>query len=222
MFRMLVYPLSFCAVCYGIWLIMTSNQWGEERAKGKDWLTAEARLIDTDIGIRFNFINPITYPRLLLAQPSITYTYKIAGQKFEKERRLPPILTLVRLSVARKIPEVKQPDPAEIKDIDISQNIRYNPQTGKPEIMNLDELVADSWDQYYPKVTIRYDKDNPDDSFTDPDMLMGQETLLWSGIGCIIIAIGLILAMKFHEWVTRPNDENELDLPPGMASRGFR
>lgn len=219
MFRMLVYPLSFCAICYGIWLVLTANQWGDERTKAKDWLSAEARLVDSDIGIRFNMLNPISYPRILFAQPSITYTYKITGKKYEHETRLPPILTPVRISVARKIPEVKQPDPSEIKDIDFAQNIRYNPRTGKPEIQNFDELMADSWDQYYPKVSIKYDPADPNQSITDPDMFMGQQTLLWSGIGCFVIAITLVLAMKFHEWVTKPS-ENEFDLP-GAASRRF-
>lgn len=222
MLKILFYPLAFCLACYGLWEFVLSFQYKAERDIAKDWTPIEARLVDRGDGMRMPgliAINPASFLVLLISKPFVEYKYTVNGKKYHHRDQLPPTFAPVRMVISSDIEKEVTPDPKDIKDLDLTQHIRYNPETGKPEIPDLEELLEDNWDQYLPKVTIKYNPSDPEKSITDPDKLKGNETLLWSGVWCMILAGLAVGAMKFHEWVTKPT---ELPDPFGTSSRSVK
>jgi len=216
MLKIMFFPLAFCLAMYGLWEFLLSYQYKEVQDKSKGWKVTEARLVERGDGIRppgILGITPATFICVLISKPFVEYKYEVAGTKYRERQQLPPCLTFVRLMISKDITEDVMPDPSEIKEVDL-----IDPATNKLKT-NMSELLQEQLESYMPKVQIKYNPNDPKESVTDPDKLKGTETLFWSGIWSIILAVLSVAAVKFHEWVTKPT---EIEDPFKQSSRSIR
>jgi hypothetical protein len=217
MLKIFFFPLAFCLACYGLWEFLLSYQYKDKQDKSKDWIVTEARLIERGDGIKppgVLGITPAAFICILISKPFVQYKYTVNGKKYEERQQLPPCLTFVRLVISKDIEEDVKPDPSELKDTDL-----IDPQTGQLK-SNLSDIMEERFESYLPKIQIKYNPGDPQESLTDPDKLKGTETLFWSGIWSIVLSAVAVGAAKFHEWVTKPTEE-EFD-PFAKSSRAVK
>lgn len=110
---------------------------------------------------------------------------------------------------------------------------RFNPETRKMEIQTSpgmivstnyatnqlgatwEELPEERWGEYLCPIKVKYNPNNPHQSVTVPDLLNGGQTLLISGIIFMVIPILMIVGLKVHEHLTKPEE-----LPDPFQPRG--
>lgn len=200
--KIMFFPLAFCLACYGLWEFLLSYQYKETQDKSKDWKVTEARLVDRGDGIKppgMLGMSPASFICLLISKPFVDYKYVVAEKKYHVRQQLPPCLTFVRLAISKDITEETKQD---VPDADIEF---VDQDTGQLK-SSFDELLEKQQEMHLPVIQIKYDPADPEKSVTDPDKLKGTETLFWSGIWSIILAVLSVAAAKFHEWITKPTE----------------
>jgi hypothetical protein len=70
-----------------------------------------------------------------------------------------------------------------------------------------EEVPSSSWEQYMPKLLVKYNPANPNQSITDPDLLDGFNNLLWSGICFIGLSALLGAGVVYDNLATKPEPE---------------
>lgn len=213
--KIMFFPLAFCLACYGLWEFLLSYQYKDTQDKSKDWKVTEARLVERNDGIRppgILGLSPASFVCLLISKPYVDYKYEVAGKKYHERQQLPPCLTFVRLAISKDITDEVKPEVSD-SDIDL-----VDPGTGQLK-SSFDELLEKQLEAHMPVIQIKYNPADPEKSVTDPDKLKGTETLFWSGIWSIILAVLAVAATKFHEWVTKPA---ELPDPFSRTSRTIK
>jgi len=78
-----------------------------------------------------------------------------------------------------------------------------------------EELPEEQWGDYLCPIKVKYNPSNPHQSVTIPDLLKGGQTLLISGIIFMVIPILMVVALKVHENLTKPEE-----LPDPFQQRG--
>ncbi|MCA9804837.1 MAG: hypothetical protein KC777_22865 [Cyanobacteria bacterium HKST-UBA02] len=226
--------IAIILVALGIFLlggyeIMLSFTW-PSNASG--WQKTEGWL--TDLGGEYAFRLPgrkARALRFLIQDQHVAYVFFVNDAMYYKYLELPPNLAPVRAAL-NKQPAGNDNDLEDMEEdfssgYDARPAARFNPETRKLEILTepgttistnfatshmgdkWEEVGKEAWDQYLPRVTIKYNPKNPEESITEPDFLNGAPTLFWSGVTLIIAAILLTGAIFFHAWVTKPGEEPE-------------
>lgn len=243
MLKSIFLPLMFCLLVYGVWLILASGAYNEKFVKAKDWNTVEGRIVKRDEGVNFQMLNPFSYPKLLLCDPSITFAYTVNGKRYVKEDKLPLCLMFVRLAtrgdydpqavnedeevsfdtMMKESMELRRKSPQQAPD-DITKHIYYG-EDNKVKFKSLGTMIKNAtpseeqMDIVRPRVMVKYRAGDVEDAVTEKDMIKGYECMRQSGIWSIIIAIAAVGGLFFHQWVTKPTEE---DLQPYGGRRAVK
>lgn len=231
MLKSIFIPLMFCLLLYGAWLALSAGSYKDKFEKAKDWNTVEGRIVNRDEGVDFNMLNPVTYPKLLVCDPSITYSYTVNNQRYVNVDKLPLCLVFVRLATRgdydpNAVAEEQEADfetmmnesmalhrknPRQ-KD-DMSKHIYYDKEKGV-QLRGLGSMIKNAMpteeemDVFRPRIQVKYRAGNPEEAVTAKDEIKGYECMFQSGIWMIIIAILSSAAVFFHRWVTKPSEED--------------
>ncbi len=230
MFKLISYPIMFILICYGVWLLLAAGQYKDKFVKAKDWNTVQGRVVMRDEGVHFQIYNPMTWHQILVCQPSITFAYTVNGKRIEKTDKLPPCLMLVRIATRgdydpNGVDEENEPTFRQMMEesaavrakhprepVDISKHIYM--QDGKVQFRSLGKLMdatkisEEERDVFRPRVEVKYRAGDPEEAVTDKDMIKGYEAMFNSGVWGIIIGIVGAAALFFHQWVTKPSQED--------------
>lgn len=112
-------------------------------------------------------------------------------------RDLPPDSPEAQVSSATKIIDVA------------TAPVRYNAQ-GEVDLESMEKELNKQIEKSYPSVTVKYNPKDPQQSVTQPDRFRGGETLFWSGMSTLGMAILAIAGMRFHAWASKPTPMPEL------------
>jgi hypothetical protein len=222
----------FCLLVYGIWLTLASGSYKEKFEKAKDWNTVEGRIVSRDEGVNFTLLNPVTYPKIFLCDPSITFSYKVNGKRYVKEDKLPLCLMPVRLAtrgdydpqainegeeadfdtIMKESAALRRKNPTAEQD-DITKHIYYD-KDGSVKMKGLGTMFKnaipseDQMDIMRPRVMVKYRAGDVENAVTAKDEIKGTECMYQSGIWSIILAVLASAALFFHRWVTKPSEED--------------
>jgi hypothetical protein len=233
MIKVVIYTLALSMLCAGSWELVSSWQYSN---KANNWKPIEGWLTGIGDG-EFDFQLPskkLKNINFFVSQPHASFVYFVDGLMYYQSQTLPPTLGIVRSSIvdskllAGVTGDTKSVEESFAEDMESADDrplARYNQDTKKLEVRTEDgmtissnygtshlgekweELPRERWDDFMPRVKIKYNPEIPQDSVTDPDLLDGAETLKWTGIWCLIGGILMIAGMRFHEWVTKPAPE---------------
>lgn len=220
-----------CLLFYGVWLTLAAGTYKDKFEKAKDWSSVEGRIIKRDEGVNFSMLNPVTYPKILLCDPSITFAYTVNGKRYVKEDKLPLCLMPVRLATRgdydpnaiNEDEEVdfktmmkesmalhqKNPKPED----DVTKHIYYD-KDGSVKIKHLGTMFKNAMpteeesDVFRPRVMVKYRAGDVENAVTEKDQIKGYECMFQSGVWSIIIAILGSAALFFHRWVMKPSEED--------------
>lgn len=243
MSKAIFYPLMFCLLVYGIWLMLAAGAYKDKFEKAKDWNTVEGRIVKRDEGVDFQVLNPLSYPKIFLCDPSITFAYTVNGQRYVKEDKLPLCFTFVRLAtrgdydpnavseeeevdfdtMMKQSLELQRRSPQKQPD-DITKHIYYD-KDHSVKIKGLGTMIKsaipseEQMDIVRPRVMVKYRAGDVESAVTEKDAIKGYECMFQSGIWAIIIAVFATGGLIFHQWVTKPTEE---DLQPYYGKRAVK
>ena len=224
MIRIAVLAFAFTLLCFGVWDLCMSMQYA---SRGKDWPSVDGWLCEHGEGLqlpgRLHLLN------LFLAQPYVGFVYFVDGKMYYERQELPTCLLFVCPAPTNKALG-GSPEELDYSYLETSshQLARFKPETRKLEILTEEGMTISSnygtshlgqkwgevpqseWDAYLPRVSVQYNRSNPQESVTVPDQLNGSELLMKSGVTAILGAVIVAGAVFFHAWVTRPSPEPDL------------
>jgi hypothetical protein len=232
-FKSIFLPLMFCLLVYGIWLTLAAGTYKEKFVKAKDWDSVEGRIVKRDEGVNFQLLNPVTWPKILLCDPSITFSYTVNGKRYVKEDKLPPCLMFARIAsrgdydpqavneseeadfdtIMKESAALRQKGPQKEPD-DMTKHIYYDEKTKGVALRGLGTMLKNAvptdeqMDIFRPRVAVKYRPGDIENAVTAKDEIKGYECMFQSGIWSIIIAIVGSAALFFHKWVTKPSEED--------------
>jgi hypothetical protein len=237
MIKVFIYAFALSLFCYGAWQLFLSFQYGAAPGNWKrvdGWLTEELEGFNLP-GSKGEKLNA------LLDQPSVAYAYKVDGLLYYERKELPPCLAPVRAALNGEVSKGEaggeddfQFDSNEKIANLLGKHARFNPSTRKMEIQTStgmiistdyatnqlgakwEELPEEQWSDYLYPIKIRYNPDNPHQSVTEPDLLKGAQTLLISGLIFMVIPILMVVALKVHENLTKPDELPDPFQPGGV------
>lgn len=166
----------------------------------------------------------------LVQMQQVSFVYFVNGALHYRRLDLPINLApfFAAMKQSKKGEETSNRDPFEDENQEVSL-ARFNEETKKLEVctnqgttmevtigsnhavnhfdQKWEEVPSQSWDQYMPKVIVKYNPANPNQSNTDPDLLDGANTLLWSGICFIGLSALLGAGVVYDNLATKPEPE---------------
>jgi hypothetical protein len=186
----------------------------QQAAKSALWPTTEANI--QELGAQTVTI-PIIDRTIPVACLFAKYTYTINGKDYTGEEKCGPCLLWV-LVFTWKLPELAKTDPDVVKK-DLENDLRALEATRDPEAKKVlqKHIESASLETHYAPVKARYDKDHPEDSVLDPDVLAGEKTQLYTSL--ILMGLGGLFlgGTYFHAFVTAPNpDDPSLSLEAAL------
>jgi hypothetical protein len=234
----------FCLLVYGIWLVLAAGGYKDKFEKAKDWNTVEGRVVKRDEGVDFQALNPVSWIKVLLCEPSITFAYTVNGKRYVKEDKLPLCLMFARIAsrgdydpqgvneeeektdfetMMKESMELQRKNPGKTPD-SITNHIYYD-KDNSVKIRGLGTMIKNAtpseeqMDIVRPRVMVKYRAGDIENAVTAKDTIKGYECMFQSGIWSIIIAVLGAGGLFFHQWVTKPTEE---DLTPYHGTRGVK
>jgi hypothetical protein len=205
-------------VCiFGIGLVSLGSYFmaHQQAAKSALWYTTEANI--KELGTQ-GMPMPIIGRFIPVSCPFATYTYTINGKSYTGEEKCGPCLSWIRI-FSWKPPELAKRDPEEFKK-ELETDLRAAQATGDREAMKkvLQKHIESAiLEIHYAPVKARYDKDHPEDSVLDPDVLQGEKSQLYTSL--ILMGLGGLLlgGTYMHAFVTAPTpDDPSLSLEAAL------
>jgi len=192
-----------------------------DEAKSATWPTTKATL--HEIGSR-SASTPIIGRFLPIACPYATYSYTVNNNIYNGEKVGGPSLNFVRSCVYKPLlPKMidekelaKQMEKDEREAIAQGGGEDFGARFQRG-LKRTEELLAHP---KYDPVTVRYDKDHPEISVLDPEVLQSGKSEMYSSM--LLIAVGglALVAIFYHGWITAPNvDDPSLSLEAALAAQ---
>lgn len=168
---------------------------------------------------------PIIGRYLPIACPYAKYTYTVNGVSHTGEQQAGPCLSPVRM-FAFHPPEMIKEDPKDMQQ-KMEQDMRAAMARGASGLQAQRESFKKSFEDLlvpkYAPVKVRYEKEHPENSVLDPEVLQSGKSQLYTSM--ILMALGaLALGGTFlHGYVTAPNpDDPALSLEAALKHQKRR
>lgn len=192
--RKLVFlTLAPILACCSFFEFFLAYRHSEQLKDSTNWRVAEAHLTERGDEIKPPEqlgLAPGTFLNLFVSKPYIEYKFKVNDKKYMVRQKLPLCLTFVKAFTIRENVDDSRQDSYDLKDTDL-----VDQTTGQLK-SNLNEFLDEQIEGNMPKVQIKYNPNDPQESLTDPDKLNGTETLFWSGICTLVLAIVAVFAAR--------------------------
>lgn len=185
--------LALILACCSFFEFFLAHQHNEQLKNSTHWRVAEARLTERGDELKppeQHGFAPGTFLNLFVSKPYIEYKFKVNDKKYTNRQKLPLCLTFVKVFATKENDDDSRQDSYDLKDTDL-----VDQTTGQLK-SNLNEFLDEQIEGNMPKVQIKYNPNEPQESLTDPDKLNGTETLLWSGICTLVLAIIAVFASR--------------------------
>jgi len=156
--------------------------------------------------------------------PYASYSYTVDNKIYNGEKICGPSLTFVRALVykpliPKKIDEkelAKQMEKDERDAIAGGAGVDFGARLQRGLKRTQELLLHPEYDP----VTIRYDKDHPEISVLDPEVLQTGKSQMYTSVLLIVVGGLLLGGMCYHQYITAPNvDDPSLSLEAALAAQ---
>jgi hypothetical protein len=160
----------------------------------------------------------------------VSFVYFVNGSLYFKRLELPLNLSPFFEAMKQGNKQAKPSTMSAFEEEDTEMSLaRFNEETKKLEVctdpgtkmevvvgrhlsttyteQKWEEVPRSSWDRYMPKVLVKYNPANLNQSITEPDLLDGASNLLWSGICFIGLSALLGAGVVYDNLATKPEPE---------------
>lgn len=236
MLNWIIGTAAACVLVLGIIELQMAFQWPDDPP---DWTATEGWL--TDIGAEYAFQLPgkkAKAIKFLIQDQHVSFVFFDKDNLIFKRLELPPNLAPVRAILnktsaapedwddafdpnSEELPGARWDDKLKRLEVLTERGMTLSSNIGGLQTTNhlgakWEAVPKEAWDQYLPRVKLKYNPKDPNQCITTPDILNGRQTLLWSGVTFVVAAFLIAAGLIFHHWVTKPE---ELELPDPLARR---
>jgi hypothetical protein len=192
-----------------------------DESKSASWPTTQATL--QEISSR-SAPMPMIGRFIPVTCPYARYSYTVGNRIFTGEKIAGPSLTFVRAFTYKPLAP-KQFDEKELAK-QMAQQEREAVAAGAGTDFNsafqrgLERTQNLILHPIYDPVTIRFDKDHPENSALDPEVLQSGKSQLCTSVILILLGALLLGGVFYHQYITAPNpDDPSLSLEAALAAQ---
>lgn len=213
-----------CILALGFWAYFGYFVNNMDEGKSALWPTESATL--KEIGQQ-SLGMPIIGRFLPITCPFAKYTYTVNGKEYSGQANYGPSLSFVRL-FSFKPPKPKAIDTEEMtkklgqeERAAIAMGAATNFQARLDRTMQTAQELAEH--PTYDPVKVRYDRDHPEISVLDPDVMQSGKSQMYTSFILIVLGGGLLGGVFMHQHLTAPNpDDPSLNLDAALAAQRKR
>jgi hypothetical protein len=187
-------------------------------SKSAGWYPAEATI--EQIG-NDSLPMPIVGRFLPIVCPFAEYTYTVNGRAYIGRQNCGPSISWIRM-ISWKQPELAEPTDEKMDEHQIEKEIAEAKMDGAANEQEAARKVfskhmESAFKLHYKPVKVRYDKDHPDQSALDPDVMQGERSQLNSSLVLMVIG-GIVFAFTYmHAFMNAPSpDDPSLSLEAAL------
>jgi hypothetical protein len=194
---------------------MFANQ---QLSKSAGWYPAEATI--DQLG-NDSLPMPVVGRFLPIVCPFAEYSYTVNGRTYIGRQNCGPSISWIRW-VSWKQPEIAEPTDDKLDEHQIEKEIAEAKMDGaanEREAANkvFSNHLQSAFKLHYKPVKVRYDKDHPDQSALDPDVMQGEKSQLNSSLVLLFVGGLMFAATYLHAFMNTPaTDDPTLSLDAAL------